>query len=282
MPFLLNEHSSFEEHAYYVFNEYLQNPKYIKALMLIYDAYEKHYGKMFKGADFIVRHGSMHVSRVAINMVIFANLYREWGDRAALSLTDEDIKMMKIVALYHDLGRIILENDLENDSEEAEQISFGHCYLHLLASFPRADRNKLLLMARSILDKEKGENIYQRLLQNADCLEVLRADEHKWTFDKKYLTFFKEYKNNKEAMSQLNAIIDDSKRWLNLQGDAIQDAQSEVDNQQTIKGQFSLSEKAKYEKNPHCFKLVEEKLKGFPSLEKFYHPLTQKNVIHFS
>ncbi len=58
-----------------------------------------------------VSHGATHANRVALLVRIIANLYRELGHPEALLLTEDDIKLLQVVALYHDTKR---QNDYKD------------------------------------------------------------------------------------------------------------------------------------------------------------------------
>lgn len=52
-----------------------------------------------------IYHGIQHVSRTAMHAVILANLYRLFEDPEALILTQDQLKLVQIVLLFHDAAR---------------------------------------------------------------------------------------------------------------------------------------------------------------------------------
>lgn len=256
------------KHSKEIFKRFYQNKQIITPLLKDYPRYNIGQGHIFSNADFIVRHGAMHVSRVAMNIVLFANLYRKHGDADALALSQQDIVMCQIAALYHDLGRLILVNDLGKDTQKAETLGKQHCYQYLKKSFPDVSHQKIKQISDAIVNKDGNHNdIFCRLLQNADCLDVLRADD--WAFDKKYLNFYQENKRNPAAIKDLDKMIEASKQYLISHGDSPQNFVSLSGKKLT--GKFSLKTKRKYETNPNCFTLLEQKLQEFDALNQLYH-----------
>jgi len=177
-------------------------------------------------------HGIQHVTRAAINIQIFANLYRRYGDREALALNDEDIKLLQIAALFHDSAR----EDEDEDLWDQESGLFLYQYLTKILKINPA---KAKLLAEAIANKDADttnyyelssdmtwikrtfdapKNIYQKLIHDADCLEIIRARDH---FDAEYLDFYKDIaKINEEAFEIMAKLITEARSLIANQGDA--------------------------------------------------------------
>ena len=176
-------------------------------------------------------HGIQHVTRAAINIPIFANLYRCFGNVEALALTDKDIKLLQIAALFHDSAR----EDEGVDHWDQESGLFFYEYVtktlgvtHLKAKlFAEAIANKdadetnyfeLKDMAWVKREGKSDKNIYQKLIHDADCLEIIRARDH---FDANYLDFYKDIaKSNNEAFEIMAKLITEARSLIASQGDS--------------------------------------------------------------
>ena len=176
-------------------------------------------------------HGIQHVTRAAINIPIFANLYRRFGNAEALALNDEDIKLLQITALFHDSAR----EDEDVDYWDQESGLFFYEYvtktlgvLPLKAKlFAEAIANKdsdesnyfeLVDMAWVKREEKSAKNIYQKLIHDADCLEIIRARDH---FDASYLDFYKDIaKSNDEAFDIMAKLITEARSLIASQGDS--------------------------------------------------------------
>ncbi|MGD9590913.1 MAG: TIGR02452 family protein [Candidatus Berkiella sp.] len=265
----LGASSNLSDHAKVILADLYQDHHLIEKVVADYENYDIGNGTIFKNADFVVRHGAMHACRTALNIALFAKLYQKWGDQEALKLSSQDMLMLQIVALFHDAGRIVHANDLGRDTPLCEATGAQYCYEYLKKYFPLVPDSKLKLLADTIKNKDKNQNIYCKLLQNADCLEVLRADD--WAFDAKYLKFYQDYHTNNAAMDDLHQLVHEMKLFLVSLGDSLQDFVSSH-NHQVLQGQFSLANKRKYETNANCFELLEKALNKNKFLKERYEP----------
>jgi len=192
------------------------------------------YSRKFTEAPRMI-HGIQHVTRVAIDIPVFANLYRRYGDAEALALTNDDIKLCQIAALFHDAARKNEGVD-EWDNDSAWLL---YCYL---TEKMGVDVKKAKLLAEAIANKDaktesyvelevtrdntprwvnnpkiNRKNIYQKLLQNADSLDIIRAVD----FDGTRLDFYKEIaKNNPAAFKELAKLISEKASLIERQGDS--------------------------------------------------------------
>lgn len=169
-------------------------------------------------------HGIQHVSRVALFVLVFANLFRKHGDPEAMQLSEADIKLLQIAALFHDSAR----EDEGEDKWDHESAIFLYFYLTQVLDVA-CEKAKLIAEATAnkdanapgryfeIAEDEFGmvtcrfktlplnakKNIYQKLIQVGDCLDILRARP---AFDAKYLDFYKDivgHGQNNLAMEEM-------------------------------------------------------------------------------
>lgn len=181
-------------------------------------------------------HGIQHVSRVALYIPIWANIYRLFNVTAALQLTDAELKLIQIAALLHDSAR---EDDNE-DKWEHESGCIVYWYLirkiqisPLLAKqLAEAVANKdweygqkyyvleeLDNTIRWSLDKNhyQPRNIYQKLIHDADCLDIMRVQS---AFDGRYLDFYNDIaKLNAMALDVMAEFILQARSLIFKQGD---------------------------------------------------------------
>lgn len=204
--------------------------------------YEHIYSKPYKdsassaGVGSIARliHGIQHVSRVAYYVSVFANLFRRYGDKEALSLTSEDIKLLQIAALFHDSAR---EDENEDHWDDESALFFYHYATKVLHVEPA----KAMLIAEAIANKDataskylelneaKGcfslaakppptKNIFQKLIHDADSLDIIRARNH---FEAQYLDFYQDFaKNDADAKLYMAKLITEARSLIELQGDS--------------------------------------------------------------
>ncbi|HLB41363.1 MAG TPA: SidE phosphodiesterase domain-containing protein [Gammaproteobacteria bacterium] len=180
-------------------------------------------------------HGIQHVSRVALYILIFANLYRKYGDHEAIQLTSDNIKLLQIAAVFHDSAR----EDEGVDQWDHESAIFLYCYLTRLLGVDRATAK---LMAEAIANKDVNasgyfvidetpkdgiywalessqptKNIYQRLIHDADCLDIIRA---RVNFDGQHLDFYKKFGTNSFAFEELAYFIAEARNLIEIHGDS--------------------------------------------------------------
>lgn len=181
-------------------------------------------------------HGLQHVGRVAAYVPILANLYRRYDDPEAKSLTEEDIKLLQITALFHDCAR-------EGDGEDVwDEDSALFLYIYLTKTLGVAE-GKAKLLAEAIANKDTGiplnkpprflnitafkfencssampaRNIYQKILHDADCLDIRRVRS---TFAADYLDFYQTIASrNPKALKEMVRIIKEIQFLIEDQGD---------------------------------------------------------------
>lgn len=238
--------------------------------------YHAYPGALFQGADFLVRHGSMHVSFVALMVPVILSFYRDLGDQRAKNICLEEVIALQIAALFHDFGRAHKKMDLCRDSSILEAIGAKTCYDYLVScGFKEALAEK---MKQAIMGKEetdlKNKDLYADILHECDCLAVLRADD--WTFDPKFLHSFQRLKETPNALflEKLYEIIDEAKLLLIALGDSPKNCPPLSKRYQAkgemLEGSFSLSKKREFETSPDCFKKMETELLKYSNLALFY------------
>lgn len=181
-------------------------------------------------------HNIAHGTRTAKYVPVFVNLLRKYDDKDALNLTDEDIKLIQIAALAHDAAR---ESDGE-DLWDHESAIFAYYYFTRILN---VDKNKAKLIAEAIANKDISplgyfeirenrdgtlvtnrtskipphKNIQQRLLQNSDCLDILRA---RMVFRAEFLDFMTTVAaHNDNAFDEMAQLITEARSLITLQGD---------------------------------------------------------------
>ena len=176
-------------------------------------------------------HGIQHVTRAAINIPIFANLFRRYGDAEALALDDNDIKLLQIAALFHDAAR-------EGEGVDLWDQESALLFYHYATKIMGVPEEKATLLAEAIANKDAEENnyfelsgmewvkrarpspknIYQTLIHEADCLEIIRARDH---FDANYLDFYKRIASqNEDAFEMMAKLITEARSLIAFQGDS--------------------------------------------------------------
>jgi len=210
----------------------LEAPINLHVSWLYNNIYSMPYPKSGKPAKIARQiHGIQHVTRAAINIPIFANLYRLYGYNEALTLNDEDIKLLQIAALFHDSAR-------ENEDVDYWDQDSGLFFYQYAINILHVDAKKGKLLAEAIANKDADEsnyfelvdgltwvkrvtklpkNIHQKLIHDADCLEIIRARDH---FDANHLDFYKDIaKSNEEAFEIMAKLITEARSLIAFQGD---------------------------------------------------------------
>jgi hypothetical protein len=234
---------------------------------------------IFQGADFFTRHGVMHACFVAMFIPIFISLYRAARHPEAAHLTLEDIQALQAVAFLHDYGRVHTNSDLCRDREELERLGQQAAYRYLKEGLGLSEE-KARRFSELILTKDHplpGKSLIQQLLQNSDCLAVLRADD--WQFNPRFLDFLQWNRTStahdavrRHLLEQeLFGVIDAAKRLLVQLGDSPYNMTcfSESLRGQVIRGQFSLATKRSYEQHPQCYTIMRQLMQNDPILQRY-------------
>lgn len=181
-------------------------------------------------------HGIQHASRAATYIPVFANLYRRYNHEEALLLTEDDLKLIQIATLFHDAGR-------EGDGEDLWDTDSALLLYFYLIGVRHTDFRKALLAAEAVANKDANEknylelvhdvdinritwkkaygrpkNIYQKLIHDADCLDIIRARPH---FEAEYLDFYQCYARlYPRALDEMARLIMEARYIITKQGDA--------------------------------------------------------------
>src|SRR3990167_4120169 len=170
---------------------------------------------------------------------VLANLYRRHQDPQALSLNDEDIKLIQIAALFHDSAR---EGEGYDEWDEESAILL---YIYL-SKVLKIETKKAKSFAEAIANKDKKQNtyrelttnqttgelifidsiessllneknIYQKLIHDSDSLDIIRARDH---FDASHLDFYKNIaEKNPLAFDEMAKLITEIRSIIETQGD---------------------------------------------------------------
>lgn len=188
-------------------------------------------------------HGIQHVTRAAIFAAIFINLYRFYGDEEANKLTNEDVKLIQIAMLYHDSARLSEGEDLwdkesainlyeylteklkvppEKAKILAEAVANKDC--HAFGStkdyyYELIKKNGSLTWVKSY-NNHKKRNIFQKIIHDADCLDIQRARE---IYNLQYLDIYQDKinnKNNEDILHILTLLAMETNTLIELQGDS--------------------------------------------------------------
>lgn len=144
-------------------------------------------------------HGISHGVRTAFSTILFINLYRKHGHPETLKLSEREIVLAAIYAIFHDSGR---KSDRGQDLPEWEAQSFQNFKKYLLEK--STDFNPPLT------EKEIDE-VYKKTkpyVTDADCLEILRVTTSMQTpFYLSKLRFYNVFNSNNAAIKEIQLII---------------------------------------------------------------------------
>lgn len=235
-------------------------------------------------------HGITHVSRTAIYILVLANLYRRYQLSEIEQLNPEDIKLLQIAALAHDSAR----EDEGIDRWDHESSLILYYYLRRILNVPVA---KAKIIAEAVANKDisdKGyfyiselnnglincgfnstinilnfnKTIYQQLIHDADCLDIIRARPH---FDANYLDFYRLLGSlgeveNSLAFNEMAQLICEIRSLISLQGDNYFESLSDI--------------KTLYE-NEHCFPSILRDIQSsnFPILNELSYLFLSKSIL---
>lgn len=219
-------------------------------------------------------HGIQHVSRAASYIPIFANLYRKARDKAALQLDDRMIKLLQIAAVFHDCGR----EDEGEDLWDCDSALNLYYYLTLTLNVEQSEA-KVIAEACANKDIHNGQyfslnidgvghpswigqaseagykkDIYQKLIHDADCLDIIRA---RAKFDPSYLDCYQDFEGNASILDPLRLIIIEAHGLIERQGDAYR--------------KQDYDKKIAYEHSPECYQRITGDFADFPTLSDYFN-----------
>lgn len=217
-------------------------------------------------------HGIQHVSRVAAYIPVLANLYRRHGDEEALALTPEDLKLLQIAALFHDSAR-------EDEGEDLWDDQSAILLYHYLTDVLKVNTEKAILLAEAVANKDAnnafnpdsnskpkqyyrlnreengkltwvlspkpGKNIFQKIIHDADSLDIHRARDH---FDARYLDFYQDIAKEKpKAFYEMAQLITETRSLIELQGDGRKTSDPSIKKQFENKNAYIETSKMLYQ-----------------------------------
>ncbi len=199
-------------------------------------AYDRYYSKAYTDSEdqtSIARlyHGIQHAARAAIYVAVLANLYRCYGNQEALNLSNDEIQLIQLAVIFHDSAR---KSDGIDEWDKDSALNF---YNYLVNELKFENVNLATKLAEAIANKDitpdkcylnlvhgkwvtnpyKEKNIYEKLIHDADCLDVQRVRKF---FDGRYLEFYQDYGiNNDDALDDLSELRTEAASFIARQGD---------------------------------------------------------------
>src|SRR3990167_1923660 len=181
-------------------------------------------------------HGIAHVSRAASYIPIFANFYRRHHHPDANSLMADDLHLLQIAALFHDAARL---NDDKDEWDNESALMCFHYLMKIGCSEEVATKIAEVIANKDYepgniyhrLQKDSGpdefvwqsqintqpKSILQKLLHDADCLDIIRARPH---FAAEYLDLYKDIaRDNHLAFEEMALLITQARSLICAAGD---------------------------------------------------------------
>ncbi|MCG8532708.1 MAG: SidE phosphodiesterase domain-containing protein, partial [Desulfovibrionales bacterium] len=143
-------------------------------------------------------HGAIHLSRTSIWIAVLLTFRIQLGDSEAAKMTRAELAALMKAGLLHDSGREGEGTDLP----EWEQASGEQCEDHLLSigCCPRL----AAACREGIINKDRADrsqkNLIEKLIHDADCLEIMRVYPH---FDMAELDLFQDFKGRDNIHEQI-------------------------------------------------------------------------------
>lgn len=179
-------------------------------------------------------HGIAHVTRAALYARVWIKLYRKYGDSGALALTDHDAHLLQLALLFHDAAR---EDDgvdrwdhesglllyyycvytLSIPSEQARMLAEAVANKDSTSTYQRLAPQPNGTLAWVSLDVSPCKTIYQKIIHDADCLDIIRARK---IFEADYLDFYQDIaQHNMMALKDMAELITEARSLIAAQGD---------------------------------------------------------------
>ncbi len=162
-------------------------------------------------------HGAHHLARTACWIPVLLAWRQKAGDLDAQTFPIEQLPWLMKAALLHDSGR---EGEGE-DQKEWEEQSAQNLQNHLLAIDCPA--SMAVELGQAILNKnrteerdEKRKSLLEKLLHDADCLEIMRCRSE---FDLNYLDIYDEFKGNPETCTDIIRLATNIRDVIHHQND---------------------------------------------------------------
>ncbi|MGI9278602.1 MAG: SidE phosphodiesterase domain-containing protein [Endozoicomonas sp.] len=162
-------------------------------------------------------HGAQHLTRSACWIPVLIAWRQEAGDPEAIQLPKEHIPWLMKAALLHDSGREGEGKDLPAWEAKSAQ----HLENHLLASGCPSELASQL--SEAVVNKNRTEdsgkartNLFEKLLHDADCLEIIRCRKE---FDIGYLDIYQEFKRDSRTLDNIVQLADQVRLLIRHQYD---------------------------------------------------------------
>lgn len=169
-------------------------------------------------------HGGVHVSSTVNNLEVCLQLYMRYAPHLLTidgkPLSDEEIKLLKLAAIYHDVANV---NDAHGSGEEHAKIfirdmlalgftpEFVHSIGHAIMSKDESSGQRIVSIAEKIKSVNR-KNIYQKLLQSSDCIDVIRVVRK--LFDINQLDLFHDLKSHTGFEPELRELLEKQTEFL--------------------------------------------------------------------
>lgn len=226
-------------------------------------------------------HGAMHAARVSAWTLVMANLYRKHGDQDALKLTNEDILLIQIAALFHDAAR--QDEGVDRwDSQSGEL-----CYRYFIKNGIDEERARIFSDAARHKDTLEIKSIAHKLIHDADALDIMRLVPQ---FRLEELDFYNDIaQDNPEAFSDLAKTAVTIRSIISLQADlqhperkpmacitVTEDESTLIEQGEAVPDTFDIVKKMQYEHAPNCYTAVAQDISHHPFLSSLYVPIEEQ------
>lgn len=204
-------------------------------------------------------HGAQHASRVAALVRILINICRTLGyPEEIISLSEEEITLLQLVAIFHDAGRRQEGPDLD---EEASATLFEN-----FLKENGVDDSAALKYAEYINHKRLGE--IAALFESADAIDISRVRQYVLI---EKIPFFA-YVNPSDRELFLKLVFEVAES-IKLQGDLSADCGIYLYGEELyfLEKNYDPEVKQKYEHHPFCYNAVIENFKHSTFLRGFYN-----------
>lgn len=207
-----------------------------------------------------ISHGAQHVTRVAGYIPILVEFCRSIGyPKEALQITDEEITLLQLAALFHDAAR---KNDKDNDIWEKESAALFKAYL---------EKNGItdvdaLNFSKYITRQKK--DILNTLLETADSLDIMRVKD---SLQLEKVPLFAQLRAKKDR-DQFIKLATDIRQLIADQHDLRDDCSIKYHDQIIVlpipktRDASKPERKQRYEHSPNCYRNTISDFSQYPHL----------------
>jgi ankyrin repeat protein len=210
-----------------------------------------------------VSHGAQHAARVAIYVRILINFFRAKGYPEALILTEEDIFLLQIAALMHDVSRFD-----DRSADTTAELSAQHCYFYFRSHGISEERSRYF--SDLILQKENG-GFLGEILQASDSLDIMRCKKVFYVDQLAILTLLQT-----EHRGFLFTLIDEIGQLIasqyDMKEDVIVSSQGQIIYRYQKTRDPSRPElKGSYEHSENCYLKICAEIDSYTMLSMYFH-----------